>query len=78
MLDPVLAEKLKTALNRLDMETPDRITADLRIDDIGIDSVALSELVVLLEEDYHIDIDSEELFSIETFGELEALLQTRE
>ena len=78
MLDPVLAEKLKTALNRLDMETPDRITADLRIDDIGIDSVALSELVVLLEEDYDIDIDSEELFSVETFGELEALLKTRE
>tara|TARA_Y100000815_G_scaffold213440_1_gene198270 strand:- start:65 stop:301 length:237 start_codon:yes stop_codon:yes gene_type:complete len=78
MLDPVLAEKLKTALNRLDLETPDKITADQRIDDIGIDSVALSELVVLLEEDYDIDIDSEELFSVETFGELEALLKTRE
>ncbi len=78
MLDPVLAEKLKTALNRLDLEVPDKITADQRIDDIGIDSVALSELVVLLEEDYDIDIDSEELFSVETFGELEALLKTRE
>ena len=49
-----------------------------KCDDIGIDSVALSELVVLLEEDYDIDIDSEELFSVETFGELEALLKTRE
>lgn len=78
MLDPVLAEKLKTALTRLDMETPDKITAEQRIDDLGIDSVALSELVVLLEEDYEIDIDSEELFSVETFGELEALLKTRE
>lgn len=78
MLDPVLAEKLKTALNRLNLETPDKITADQRIDDLGIDSVALSELVVLLEEDYDIDIDSEELFSVETFGELEALLKTRE
>ena len=78
MLDPVLAEKLKTALTRLDMETPDKITAEQRIDDLGIYSVALSELVVLLEEDYEIDIDSEELFSVETFGELEALLKTRE
>lgn len=78
MLDPVLAEKLKTALTRLGMETPDKITAEQRIDDLGIDSVALSELVVLLEEDYEIDIDSEELFSVETFGELEDLLKTRE
>ena len=80
MLDPVLAEKLKTALTRLGMETPDKITAEQRIDDLGIDSVALSELVVLLEEDYEIDIDSEELFIaagakqiMELFGETQTL-----
>lgn len=78
MLDPVLAEKIKTALERLNFGEVGAITADQRIDELGIDSVSLSELVVLLEEDYRIDIDSEELFSLETFGELEALLKERD
>ena len=59
MLDPVLAEKIKTALERLNFGEVGAITADQRIDELGIDSVSLSELVVLLEEDYRIDIDSE-------------------
>ncbi|MFA5505729.1 MAG: phosphopantetheine-binding protein [Vulcanimicrobiota bacterium] len=78
MLDATLAEKLKIALERLDYHDFGPITDELRIDELGIDSVALSELLALLEEDYDIDIDSEELFSVETFGELEALLKARE
>ena len=78
MLDPVLAEKIKIALERLDFGDIGPVTADQRIDDLGIDSVSLSELIVLLEEDYKIDIDSEELFSLETFGELESLLKSKD
>jgi acyl carrier protein len=78
MLDPALAEKIKTALKRLNFGEVEEVTADLRIDDLGIDSVTLSELIVLLEEDYTIDIESEELFSLETFGELEALLNKKD
>ena len=78
MRDPVLAEKIRVALERLNFGEVGPITADQRIDELGIDSVSLSELIVLLEEDYTIDIDSEELFSLETFGELEALLKEKE
>lgn len=77
MLDPVLAARIETALKRLNFEEVGTITADQRIDELGIDSVSLSELIMLLETDYHVDVDSEELFSLETFGELEALLKAR-
>lgn len=76
MLNPQLASKIREALLRLDYKV-DEITADQRFDDLGIDSVSLSELLALLEDDYDIDVDSEELFSIETFGELSRLLEPR-
>lgn len=69
-MNPKIAEAIKTALKRLSYSVPEPLTRDQRIDELGIDSVALSELLALLEEDFEVAVDSEDLFGIETFGEL--------
>lgn len=39
--------------------TADRVTHDARLDDLGIDSLATFDLLLKLEEEFHIDLGSD-------------------
>ena len=49
---------------------PELITRDCEFEDISFDSLSRSELLILLEEKYHIDLSQVELKNSHTIGEL--------
>ena len=56
----------------------DTITADTSFkDDLGADSLDLSELVMALEDEYNIEIPAEELSDLNTVGDVIEYLKDR-
>jgi len=75
-MDELIAElkhKIITVLNLTDID-PDDINPQSQLigDELGLDSIDVLELVMMLEEDYGIVIDTKEL-GMEVFASLEAL-----
>jgi acyl carrier protein len=67
------AESVKDKVRRIIMErlskTEDEVTLEARfIDDLGADSLDVTELLMALEEEFNVDID-DEANSIETVGQ---------
>ena len=67
------AETTEQKVRRIIMErlskTEDEVTLDARfIDDLGADSLDVTELLMALEEEFNVDID-DEANSIETVGQ---------
>lgn len=67
------AESVKEKVRRIIMErlskTNDEVTLEARfIDDLGADSLDVTELLMALEEEFNVDID-DEANSIETVGQ---------
>ncbi len=68
-----MAETTEQKVRRIIMErlskTDDEVTLDARfIDDLGADSLDVTELLMALEEEFNVDID-DEANSIETVGQ---------
>jgi acyl carrier protein len=68
-----MAETTEQKVRRIIMErlskSEDEVTADARfIDDLGADSLDVTELLMALEEEFNVDID-DEANSIETVGQ---------
>ena len=47
-------------------------------DDLGADSLDLFEMVMALEEEFNVEIPTEDLEGIQTIGDVEAYIQNRE
>ena len=47
-------------------------------DDLGADSLDLFEMVMALEEEFEVEIPTEDLENIKTIGDVEAYLQSRQ
>jgi len=43
--------------------------------ELGLDSVSLAEVIVMLEDEFNVSLDQREIEQIESFGELQDLLQ---
>ena len=43
--------------------------------ELGLDSVSLAEVIVMLEDEFNVSLDQLEIEQIESFGELQDLLQ---
>ena len=55
------------------------ITAETSFkDDLGADSLDLFEMVMALEEEFEVEIPTEDLENIKTIGDVEAYLQSRQ
>ena len=74
-LKAALKQKIIDTLNLVDI-TPDDIADDAQLvgGDFGIDSIDVLELVVMIEEDYGVSIDSKEL-GAQVFRSIDALAQ---
>ena len=77
-MDELIAElkiKIIAALNLIDV-TPDDIKPQAQLigGELGLDSIDVLELVMMLEEDYGIIIDTKEL-GMQVFASLEALAE---
>lgn len=64
----IVAESLGAELNTLAAETSFK-------EDLGADSLDLFEMVMALEEEFDVEIPSEELEDIKTIGDVEAYIQ---
>ena len=70
-----MSEMIAEQLN-CDAET---ITADTSFkDDLGADSLDLFEMVMALEEEFEVEIPTEDLENIKTIGDVESYLQSRQ
>ena len=58
---------LKEQLNQDDLEIS--LETDLQ-DELGVDSIALMEFIISLEDEYHLDIPDEEVENLETLGQM--------
>ena len=47
-------------------------------EDLGADSLDLFEMVMALEEEFEVEIPTEDLENIKTIGDVEAYLQSRQ
>ena len=48
------------------------------VDDLGADSLDLFEMVMALEEEFEVEIPTEDLENIKTIGDVESYLQSRQ
>lgn len=56
---------------------PDSITSDMRIEDIGADSLDLVEMVMTVEEEFGIEIQDEDIETLTTIGDLVEYISDR-
>lgn len=72
-----IAEKVKEiVVEKLDRK-PEEVTLDAKfIDDLGADSLDITELLMALEEEYNIDID-DEANEIQTVGDAVNYIQSK-
>lgn len=74
-----MLEKLKEIIvEQLSIDNPDAITEEANFkDDLGVDSLDLFELVMALEEEYGVEIPSEELENIQTVQDVMNYLKSK-
>ncbi len=48
---------------------PDRLTADARLEDLGIDSMGLAELMFNIEDEFHVTVPDEQI-QLSTLGDV--------
>ncbi len=77
MAETNIAEKVREIIaERLDRK-PEEVTDDAKIiDDLGADSLDVTELMMALEEEYNIDID-DEANAIETVGDAVKYIESK-
>ena len=69
MADTNIDETVKRIVVERLEKSPDEVTTDAKfIDDLGADSLDLTELLMALEEEFNVDID-DEANTIETVGD---------
>lgn len=66
----IIAEQLSVDQAEIELETNFK-------DDLGADSLDLVELVMALEEEYNVEIPSDDLNSLETVGSVIEYLKTK-
>ena len=67
----ITADSLGADVNTLTAETSFK-------EDLGEDSLDLFEMVMALEEEFEVEIPTEDLENIKTIGDVEAYLQSRQ
>lgn len=67
----ITADSLGADVNTLTAETSFK-------EDLGADSLDLFEMVMALEEEFEVEIPTEDLENIRTIGDVEAYLQSRQ
>ena len=74
-----MLEKMKEMIADQLSVDEDKITLESNFkDDLDADSLDLFELVMALEEEFNVEIPTEDLEGIQTIGDVEAYIQNRE
>ncbi|MER6140504.1 phosphopantetheine-binding protein [Streptomyces sparsogenes] len=68
-LKEILVHKLKV--------TPEQVTPEATRDDVELDSLAVVELSLVLDKEFHIAISDDELLEAPTIGDMARLMEER-
>jgi len=72
-------DKIKSIISEVLSIDADGITEETTfVDDLGADSLDLFEMVMALEEEFEVEIPTEDLENIKTIGDVESYLQSRQ
>jgi acyl carrier protein len=74
-LDPKFAAVLRDVLTKVTPKGVGDFRASDSIRELGLDSVSLTEVIVMLEDECRVSLDIRQIEEIETFGQLQELLQ---
>jgi 8-amino-7-oxononanoate synthase len=75
--DQDLLSVLRAAIYDVNLKELDELSAEMRISELGLDSVAMMEVIGVLEEQLSIRIPDEEIASLSTVGDLLGLIRKR-
>ena len=74
-----MLEKIKEMIaEQLNVDAAEITEATSFKDDLGADSLDLFEMVMALEEEFNVEIPTEDLEGIQTIGDVEAYIQNQE
>lgn len=70
-------DSLRAALSQVSGRELPPLTPDLKIADLGLDSITLADLMLTLEDELKIDLERDELEALQTLADLEALVNRK-
>jgi acyl carrier protein len=76
-LDPEFERQCQIALAKVSTKSLGPIEGDRVISDLGLDSVSVAELLFALEDQLDITLELTEIEQLNTFGDLQELIQRR-
>ncbi len=73
-----MLELIRQNLSEMLSVDPSEITMDTRfVEDLGVDSLDMVELIQNLEEEYNVEFDAEDMSELKTVGEVISYLQDK-
>ena len=73
-----MLELIRQNLSEMLSVDPSEITMDTRfVEDLGVDSLDMVELIQNLEEEYSVEFDAEDMSELKTVGEVISYLQDK-
>jgi len=73
----VLAEEIRTRIGSVLKQPAERIRDEVRLSDLVVESLALVEMAIDLQEDFGVRFGHEELARVETVGDLVRLVTSQ-
>lgn len=74
-LDPDFAKVLREIMTKISARDVGDFRRNQPLSELGLDSVSLAEVIVMLEDQYNVSLDQREIEQIESFGQLQELMQ---
>ena len=74
-LEPEFASVLRDITTKLSDRDVGEFTSSQSLSELGLDSVSLAEVIVMLEDEFNVSLDQREIEQIESFGDLQDLMQ---
>jgi acyl carrier protein len=74
---PITAQAVRTKIANTLAIAPTRLTDNTLLTDLSVDSLALIELAIELEEDYGVAFEQSDLEALHTVGDVAALVEAR-
>jgi acyl carrier protein len=74
---PITAQAVRTKIADTLAISPTKLTDNTLLTDLSVDSLALIELAIELEEDYDVAFEQSDLKALRTVGDVAALVEAR-
>ena len=74
-LEPEFASVLRDIMTKISSRDVGEFRSSQSLSELGLDSVSLAEVIVMLEDKYDVSLDQRKIERIESFGDLQDLMQ---